>query len=334
MICREINSETHFVYNEDIELVLTAFLVLNGRAEWKPDFYTQEQCAEWKRKYAVLFELFAGMGVDMAVNLLDACIVDEFCDFSLERFVERLKSEVCGRLVTELLYGGENVNLIELVKSEQGLRQLFEIERNQRIFTSFLSMRVFYKDADIWTCEFEAFARELKNEAFLANIAKRGVEVEEEWTKLSKQMREEMALEVSQGIMRKNFYHKGPFKRFVFIPVFMLGHLALRFYGEDQILLYNPLKQEVKREHLLAQMKTIADETRIRIIKLLNQNGPMCGKDIAKTLELAPSTVSHHIELLRNAGLLHEEPANKARYYSVRKESKEDFIRLLEEIFQ
>lgn len=334
MICREIKKEAFFVYNEDIELVLTALLLLNGRDEWQPDFYSEEERAGWKRKYAVLFEMFAGMKRDAAVQLLDACSVEDFCDFTLELFAGKLQSEVAGRLATELLAGYEETERKELVKSDTGLQQLFELEENQRIFSSFLSMRVFYKDVDIWASEFEAFAKELRNEAFLANLEKHRIEVEEEWEKLCRQFDEKNALDVSQAIMKKNFYHRGPFERYVFIPVFMLGYGAIRFYGTDQILLYSPQKQEVNRERLLAQMKTIADETRIRIIKLLNEKGPMCGKDIAQALHLAPSTVSHHIEQLRNAGLLHEEPVNKARYYSVRKESKADFIRLLEEIFQ
>ncbi|MBR2402072.1 MAG: winged helix-turn-helix transcriptional regulator [Lachnospiraceae bacterium] len=334
MICREIKKEAFFVYNEDIELVLTALLLLNGREEWQPNFYGEEERADWKHKYAVLFEMFAGMQRDVAVQLLDACSVEDFCDFSLELFVGKLQSEVTGRLATELLAGYEESERQELVKSDVGLQQLYEVEENRRIFSSFLSMRVFYKDADVWTQEFEVFVKELRNEEFLANLEKHRIVVEEEWEKLCRQFEEKNALDVSQTIMKKNFYHRGPFGRYVFVPVFMLGYGAMRFYGIDQILLYSPQKQEVNRERLLAQMKTIADETRIRIIKLLNQNGPMCGKDIAQALKLAPSTVSHHIEQLRNAGLLHEEPVNKARYYSVREESKKDFIRLLEEIFQ
>lgn len=334
MICREIKENAFFVYNKDIELVLTALLLLNGRDEWKPDFYSEEDYTMWKREYAVLFELFAGIQEDAAINLLDACGVEEICDFTLERFVEQLREEVTNRLVTELLTGFDDSEKRELVKNDAGLQHLYALEENRRIFSSFLCMRVFYKDAAIWTREFEKFTNALRTEAFLAGLEERHLEVEEEWNRICTQFEQKDALEVSQTIMKKNFFHKGPFEKFVFIPAFMLGYGAIRFYGVNQILLYNPLKQEINRERLLGQLKTIADETRIKIIKLLNQNGPMCGKDIANALQLAPSTVSHHIEQLRNAGLLHEEPVNKARYYSVRKESKEDFVRLLEDIFK
>lgn len=334
MICREIKENNFFVYNEDIELVLTAFLILNGREEWQPDFYNEEERANWKRKYTVLFEMFAGMKRDAAIIIMDACSAKDFCEFTIASFVKKLREEIHGRLITELLECDDVVLAKELAKSEEGLQLLFKEDAYRHVFDSFLSMRVFYKDVEIWTVELEAFAEELRNQVFLESIARHQDEVEAEWKRLLEQSMEKSALDISQIIMKKSFYHKGPFAQFVFVPTYMLGSSALRFYGENQILLYNPMKQEIERERLLMQMKTIADETRIAIIKLLNLNGPMCGKDIAKELNLAQSTVSHHIEQLRNAGLLHEEQVGKARYYSVRKESKENFMRMLNDIFR
>ena len=333
-ICRVIKEDSFFVYNTDIELVLTALLVLNGRDEWKPDFYSEEEVAGWRKKYAVLFEMFAGMQRDAAILLLDACGVEDICEFSVSSFTKKLNEEINGRLVTELLVCEDANACKELVKSDVGLQKLFKGEEYRHIFTSFLSMRVFYKDVAIWTVELEAFAEELRNQEFLAALAKHQNEVEAEEKRFAEWIVEKSALDISQTIMKKSFYNRGPYAQFVFIPAYMLGQSAIRFYGKNQILLYNPMKQEVERAHLLMQLKTIADETRIDIIKLLNRTGPMCGKDIAKELQLAPSTVSHHIEQLRSAGLLHEEQVSRARYYSVRKESREDFMRLLSDIFR
>lgn len=334
MICREIREDSFFVYSEDMELVLSTFLVLNGREEWQPEFYTDAERSVWKKKYAVLFEMFEGMRQDNAILLLDACDVDTVCEFTLANFAKKLKEEIHGRLVTELLECEDRQAVCVLTKSEEGLQQLFESEEYRHIFTSLLSMRAFYRDYEIWIKEFVEFAEELRNEKFLATLSAHQEDVEDEWKKLLEKSEEKSALDISQMIMKKSFYNRGPFQQFVFIPAYMLANGAIRFYGENQILLYNPLKQEVERERLLMQLKTIADETRIDIIKLLNRMGPMCGKDIAKEMKLAQSTVSHHIEQLRNAGLLHEEQVSRARYYSVRKESKEDFMRLLNDIFR
>lgn len=334
MICRKIREDNFFVYSEDMELVLCALRVLNGREEWQPEFYSEAERNKWKKKYAVLFEMFGGMRQDNAILLLDSCDVDMVCEFTIQSFAKKIREEIYGRLVTELLEGEDKVRVCALAKSEEGLRELFEAEEYRHVFTSFLSMRVFYKDYEIWIKEFIEFVGELRNEKFLAALAFHQKEVEEEWEKLLERSADKSALDISQMIMKKSFYNKGPFQKFVFVPAYMLANSAIRFYGENQILLYNPLKQEVERERLLMQLKTIADETRIDIIKLLNRRGPMCGKDIAKEMKLAQSTVSHHIEQLRNAGLLHEEQVSRARYYSVRKESREDFLRLLNDIFR
>lgn len=334
MICRKISEDNFFVYSEDMELVLSAFRVLNGSDERQPEIYSEEERSVWKKKYAVLFEMFGGMCQNNAILLLDACDVNTVCGFTIANFVETLRKEIHGRLVTELLECEDKAAACVLVQSDEGLRELFELEEYRHIFTSFLSMRFFYKEYEIWLKEFAEFVEELRNEKFLANLALYKKEVEEEWEKLLEKSEENSALDISQKIMKKSFYNKGPFKQFVFIPAYMLANSAIRFYGENQILLYNPLKQEIERERLLMQLKTIADETRIDIIKLLNRRGPMCGKDIAKEMKLAQSTVSHHIEQLRNAGLLHEEQVSRARFYSVRKESREDFLRLLNDIFR
>ena len=334
MIFREICKDNFFVYSEELELVLNALLILNGREEWQPACYSEAERTEWKKKYAALFELFAGMRRDSANLLLDACDVSVFCSFSVTLFAEKLREEIHGRMVTELLDFEDVAEAKELVKSDEGLRKLYETERNQSLFPCFLSMRFFYKDSEIWIKEFAKFAEDLRSEKFIASLKQHQDDVELEWEKISLKCAEKSPLDVSQAIMKKSFYHKGSFAQFVFIPTYMLANGAVRFYGENQILLYNPLKQEVERERLLMQMKTIADETRIDIIKMLNRKGPMCGKDIAKEMNLAQSTVSHHVEQLRNAGLLHEEQVGRARYYSVRKESKEDFMSLLNDIFR
>lgn len=51
--------------------------------------------------------------------------------------------------------------------------------------------------------------------------------------------------------------------------------------------------------------KVLADPTRLRIVGLLSEE-PRCGQELAETLRLSPGTVTHHLRLLREAGLLRE----------------------------
>jgi ArsR family transcriptional regulator len=60
----------------------------------------------------------------------------------------------------------------------------------------------------------------------------------------------------------------------------------------------------------------LADETRIRIIKLLSR-GEQRVDDLTRSLDTPQSTVSHHLRVLREAGLVHAEKRGRSIYYSV-----------------
>jgi DNA-binding transcriptional ArsR family regulator len=64
---------------------------------------------------------------------------------------------------------------------------------------------------------------------------------------------------------------------------------------------------------LVAALKSLADENRLKILSLLSQN-PHTGEQLATLLDLGPSTISHHLARLRNAGLVSAEAES---YYSV-----------------
>ncbi len=50
--------------------------------------------------------------------------------------------------------------------------------------------------------------------------------------------------------------------------------------------------------------KVLGVESRIRIIDLLKQKGPLYVNDIAQNLGITPSAVSQHLKILRHAGLV------------------------------
>jgi len=63
-------------------------------------------------------------------------------------------------------------------------------------------------------------------------------------------------------------------------------------------------------------MKSVADPTRVRILKLL-EAGEMCGCQIVAILELSQSTVSKHLFLLKMAGLVKERKEKKWVHYAL-----------------
>lgn len=55
---------------------------------------------------------------------------------------------------------------------------------------------------------------------------------------------------------------------------------------------------------LAATMKMLADPTRLKILALLHERGPMGVSEVEACLPLKQPTVSHHLRVLREAGLI------------------------------
>ena len=60
--------------------------------------------------------------------------------------------------------------------------------------------------------------------------------------------------------------------------------------------------------------KALADENRVRIVMFL-RHGELCLCQIIEMLQLAPSTVSKHMTVLQQAGLVDARKAGRWRYY-------------------
>ncbi len=69
-----------------------------------------------------------------------------------------------------------------------------------------------------------------------------------------------------------------------------------------------------------ALLKSLADETRVRIVHILSC-GELCACDIQSYFDLTQPTLSHHLSLLVDSGLVIARPEGKWTYYSLSKKS-------------
>jgi ArsR family transcriptional regulator, arsenate/arsenite/antimonite-responsive transcriptional repressor len=65
-----------------------------------------------------------------------------------------------------------------------------------------------------------------------------------------------------------------------------------------------PVLADVEAVRFANTFKALADPTRVKIVRLLAEAGELCVCDINVNFELEPSTMSHHLKVLREAGLL------------------------------
>ncbi len=73
----------------------------------------------------------------------------------------------------------------------------------------------------------------------------------------------------------------------------------------------------------------LADETRLAILKQLRDEGEVCACDFRACCTVAQPTVSHHLKVLREAGLVTAEKRGLWVHYQLNKESLERIRALL-----
>jgi hypothetical protein len=72
----------------------------------------------------------------------------------------------------------------------------------------------------------------------------------------------------------------------------------------------------VQLSKIVEYHKAIGDPTRIRILFLL-KNAPMHGQSLAEKLGVSAPTITHHMDKLRNAGIVKERRDGNAIYFEV-----------------
>jgi ArsR family transcriptional regulator len=80
--------------------------------------------------------------------------------------------------------------------------------------------------------------------------------------------------------------------------------------------------------------RSLADPTRLRLLNLLAQTGDVCVCELADVLRLPQYTVSRHLQILREVGLVDDQREGKWVYYRIARELKPCHRSLLRAVSQ
>ena len=75
--------------------------------------------------------------------------------------------------------------------------------------------------------------------------------------------------------------------------------------------------------------KVLADANRLRIVRILS-DGEKCGCKLLEKFEITQSTLSHHMKLLCECGLVQLRKEGKWCHYSLNRETLEAFKQFIE----
>lgn len=76
---------------------------------------------------------------------------------------------------------------------------------------------------------------------------------------------------------------------------------------------------EAQANHLASVLKALADPVRLRLLGLIaaSDGGEACVCDLTQAFDLSQPTISHHLKVLRLAGLINSERRASWIYYSM-----------------
>jgi ArsR family transcriptional regulator len=72
---------------------------------------------------------------------------------------------------------------------------------------------------------------------------------------------------------------------------------------------------EMDRDQLAARFKALADPTRVAIVNCLSAADEVCVCNLTDTFDLSQPTISHHLKVLREAGLVESTRRGTWAYY-------------------
>ena len=92
----------------------------------------------------------------------------------------------------------------------------------------------------------------------------------------------------------------------------------------------NVLDDEAAKQKALV-FKALADPNRLRLLSIIKNSpsGETCVCDLTEPLDLGQPTVSHHLKILVDAGLLHREKRGTWAYFSLVRGALDDVAAML-----
>ncbi|WP_295656653.1 metalloregulator ArsR/SmtB family transcription factor [uncultured Nocardioides sp.] len=97
--------------------------------------------------------------------------------------------------------------------------------------------------------------------------------------------------------------------------------------GSDALACCTPLAQEPITEqqaaHIASLLKALADPVRLRLMSMVlsHEGGEACVCDLLPAFDLSQPTISHHLKVLHDAGLLDRDKRGTWVYYQAKPEA-------------
>jgi DNA-binding transcriptional ArsR family regulator len=126
--------------------------------------------------------------------------------------------------------------------------------------------------------------------------------------------------------------------RVIFVPSAHIGPYLGKYHFDDTLGIIFGARlpagvpfdaPDLNRTEILTRLGALADDTRLRILRLLAEEGEKRSQEIMKRLDLSQSATSRHLSQLRATGYLHSRRCEGANCYEINGLRIEDTLQAL-----
>lgn len=137
----------------------------------------------------------------------------------------------------------------------------------------------------------------------------------------------EVVLEKITGKPKRVF---SGYREYYIIPSYFVSPRLIRIYSDDKLYVVFDCrvtrdKKEALLDELSSLLKVIDDKSRMEILRIL-VNGKSYGKALSDIIGISTPTISHHLEVLKQAGLVKEEKLRNIKYFYADKDRLKKII--------
>lgn len=329
----KLHSNAYFVYEKDIEYILASMELLNGFGINPKirEVYDEAFVEQQKNEYPLLFELYDHIGKGISIEILEFLMAFDMKEFSLELYFDYIKSLSKAEFLS--CYLQKPIDVIEKALSSEEEQLLFYQTYKEEL-KSYFAVEILFQRTDWLIDAYYKFVCGLRTQKAETYLEKHKIEIQKWNVKLAEGLANEEPLLYSEGIMGKTFHNRGPYEKFFFMPSIFMPLMCVRWFENNQFLIFDAVRFGQKDNTMISDaLKMMSDKTRYKILVLLKEKKSLNGIEIAEQMNLAASTVSHHMNQLKSSGLVHEEPAGNTKYYSLNTHCIKNCIETLEKTF-
>lgn len=298
-------TSAQFVYSHDLEIAMVAQMALSSR-------FTLPAAIAAKLSDITLTgpsqEIVTALDQYQLVPILEVIGASDLAHFHVATFAEKAGTLPPNELIN-LFFGGQ---ITQPAKTWPLLaKQLATLGYT----VSALVGQYLFDHQQTFLADLQTFLNAVASHLTAADFKAADAAAQELQTQLAPRLAKEAPLPLAEDLMGKQFRHRGPYQRFFFVPTFFGP--TIRIFGRQQTLFIHVPQAQLTPAEIAAMWKALADDTRYAIVRLMDTNGPLRAVDLIDHIGFSAPTISHHLDILRQAGLIHVEPVGRAKYYSL-----------------